>query len=395
MKLPHLILPTVAITLAACKPQGGAAGGAPMMPPPPMVTVAKPVAQEMFDWEELTGRLDAKESVEIRPRTSGHIAEIRFTPGQKVKKGDVLFVIDRRPSKAMLDQATAAAERADLAAANAAREAKRADELLVSKAIASEEAETRRSKASEAAAAAKAAHAAQQSAALEYEFSEVTSPIDGLASREMVTVGNYVSGVAGFTTLLTTVVSQDPVFAYADLDEGSYLRYMKLAAAKKLPVDDKGRTVIEMQLMDETGYPRKGYVESLDNRVAATTGSIVLRAVFPNPDNRLTPGLYARLRLPSSEKYSAFVLTEDAVQTNQSLKFVYVVDAKSTAQIRPVEVGSTSDGKRVIRSGITAEDSVIVNGAKKVMPTFPVAPTAATEAAPARLNPSNRPLSIS
>lgn len=376
MKLPILLLPTVGLALTACKPQG-AAGGLPMMPPPPIVTVAKPVAQEMFDWEELTGRLDAKESVEIRPRTSGHIAEIKFTPGLKVKQGDVLFVIDRRPSKAVLDQATAAAERADLAAANAAREAKRADELLVSKAISSEEAETRRSKASEAAAAARAAHAMQESAALEYEFSEVTSPIDGLASRELVTVGNYVSGVAGFTTLLTTVVSQDPVYAYADLDEGSYLRYMKLAAAKKLPVDEKGRTVIEMQLMDETGYPRKGYVESLDNRVAATTGSIVLRAVFPNPDNRLTPGLYARLRLPSSEKYTAFVLTEDAVQTNQSLKFVYVVDAKSTAQIRPVEVGGTANGKRVIRSGITAEDAVIVNGAKKVIPTFPVAPAPA------------------
>jgi RND family efflux transporter MFP subunit len=376
MNLPILLVSTVSISLSACKPDGASTGG-PMMPPPPMVTVAKPVAQEMFDWEELTGRLDAKESVEIRPRTSGHIAGIKFVPGQKVKKGDVLFVIDRRPSKAMLDQATAAAERADLAAANAAREAKRADELLVSKAISSEEAETRRSKASEAAAAARAAHAAKESAALEYEFSEVTSPIDGLASREMVTVGNYVSGVAGFTTLLTTVVSQDPVYAYADLDEGSYLRYMKLAAAKKLPVDDMGRTVIEMQLMDETGYPRKGYVESLDNRVAATTGSIVLRAVFPNADNRLTPGLYARLRLPSSEKYTAFVLTEDAVQTNQSLKFVYVVDAKSTAQIRPVEVGSTADGMRVIRSGITKEDSVIVNGAKKVIPTFPVAPVAA------------------
>ena len=357
-----------------------------MMPPPTLVTVGKPVAQELFDWEELSGRLDAKESVEIRPRTSGHIAEIRFASGQKVKKGDVLFVIDRRPSKALLDQATAAAERADLAAGNAAREAKRADELLVSKAISSEEAETRRSKASEAAAAAKAAHAAQESAGLEYEFSEVTSPIDGVTSRELVTVGNYVSGVAGFTTLLTTVVSESPVYAYADLDESSYLRYTKLAKEKKLPVDAEGRTVIEMQLMDETGYPRKGYVESLDNRVTATTGSIVLRAVFPNEDRRLTPGLYARLRLPASEKYTAFVITEDAVQTNQSLKFVYVVDEKSTAQIRPVEVGRTHDGQRIIRGGITASDAVIINGAKKVIPTFPVAiaPAEATPAAKAQ-----------
>ncbi len=361
-----LLLP---LALCACHPDGP-----PHLPqmPPSQVTVAQPVAQEMFDWEELTGRLDARESVEIRPRTSGHIAEIKFTPGQLVKKGDVLFVIDRRPSKALLDQATAAAERADLAAANAAREAKRADELLTSKAISNEEAETRRSKAAEAAAAAKAAHAAQASAALEYEFSEVTSPIDGLASREMVTAGNYVSGVAGFTTLLTTVVSVGEAYAYADLDEASFLRYTKLQAEKKLPVDAQGRVVIELQLMDETGYPRQGYVESLDNRVAATTGAIVLRAVFPNADHRLTPGLYARLRLPASAKYRAFVLPEDALQTNQSLKFVYVVDDKSTAQIRPVQVGRTHDGQRIIKEGLTAEDHVIVNGAKKVIPTMPV-----------------------
>lgn len=345
-----------------------------MTPPPTSVTVANPVEQEMFDWEEISGRLDAKESVEIRPRISGHIAEIKFTPGQKVKAGDTLFIIDRRPSKALLDQATAAAQRADIAAANAAREAKRTDELLLSKAISNEEAETRRSKASEGAAAARAAHAARESASLEYEFSEVKSPISGIASRELVTTGNYVSGVAGFTTLLTTVVSQDPVYAYADLDESSYLRYTKLAAAKQLPVDDQGRVLIQMELMDEKGYPRQGYVESLDNRVSATTGSIVLRAIFPNPDGRVTPGLFARLRLPASEKYRAFVVTEDAVQTNQSLKFVYVVDAMNTAQIRPVQVGRTQNGQRVIRGGLTSEDRVIVNGAKKVIPTFPVNP---------------------
>lgn len=344
------------------------------MPPPSAVTVANPTPAEMFDWEELTGRLDATESVEIRPRVSGHIAEIRFKSGQTVKKGDVLFVIDRRPAKALFDQASANAERADAAAANAARESKRADELQASKAISSEEAETRRSKLAEATAAAKAAQAAKEAAALDYEFTEVISPIDGLASREMVTVGNYVSGVAGFTTLLTTVVSVDPVFAYADLDEASFLRYQKLMADKKLPVDEKGRTLIEMQLMDETNYPRKGYVESLDNRVTATTGSVTLRAVFPNTDRRLTPGLFVRLRLPGSEKYKALLIAETAIQTNQNLKFVYVVDEKSTAQIRPVQVGLSNDGVRVIRSGLEASDRVIVNGTKKVIPTMPVAP---------------------
>ena len=358
--------------LSSCKKPEQA--GAASMPPPSAVTVANPKPAEMFDWEELTGRLDATESVEIRPRVSGHIAEIRFKSGQTVKKGDVLFVIDRRPAKALFDQASANAERADAAAANAARESKRADELQASKAISSEEAETRRSKLAEATAAAKAAQAAKEAAALDYEFTEVISPIDGLASREMVTVGNYVSGVAGFTTLLTTVVSVDPVFAYADLDEASFLRYQKLMAEKKLPVDEQGRTLIEMQLMDETNYPRKGYVESLDNRVTATTGSVTLRAVFPNTDRRLTPGLFVRLRLPGSEKYKALLIAETAIQTNQNLKFVYVVDEKSTAQIRPVQVGLSNDGVRVIRSGLEATDRVIVNGTKKVIPTMPVAP---------------------
>ena len=372
LRLPTLLTIATAVGMSSCKkPEQGAS---PAMPPPSAVTVANPKPTEMFDWEELTGRLDATESVEIRPRVSGHIAEIRFKSGQMVKKGDVLFVIDRRPAKALFDQASANAERADAAAANAARESKRADELQATKAISSEEAETRRSKLAEATAAAKAAQAAKEAAALDYEFTEVTSPIDGLASREMVTVGNYVSGVAGFTTLLTTVVSVDPVFAYADLDEASFLRYQKLMAEKKLPVDEKGRTLIEMQLMDEANYPRKGYVESLDNRVTATTGSVTLRAVFPNTDRRLTPGLFVRLRLPGSEKYNALLIAETAIQTNQNLKFVYVVDEKSTAQIRPVQVGLSNDGVRVIRSGLEASDRVIVNGTKKVIPTMPVAP---------------------
>ena len=350
----------------------GSADATPMMPPPTGVTVAQPVAEDSFDWADVTGRLDAVQSVEIRPRVSGHIAEIRFRPGQIVKKGDVLFVIDRRPAKALLDAATAQAERAEAAEANAAREAKRAEELLASKAISSEEAETRRSKSAESAAASRAAVAAKESAALEYEFTEVASPIDGVTSREMVTAGNYVSGVAGFTTLLTTVVSADPIYAYADLDEAAFLRYRKLNSEKKLPVDDQGRILIEMQLMDETDYPHKGYVESLDNRITASTGSITVRALFPNLDKRLTPGLYARLRLPGSGKYAAFSIEEDAIQTNQNLKFVYVVDEKSTAQIRPVELGARHNGRRIVRSGITAEDRVIVNGAKKVIPTMPV-----------------------
>jgi RND family efflux transporter MFP subunit len=362
----------VTLSAVSCKPQS--AGGPPAMPPPTGVTVANPIAKELFDWEELTGRLDAVKTVEIRPRVSGHIASITFTPGQLVKKGDVLFTIDRRPAKALYDQATANAERAEALAGNAAREARRADELLAAKAISSEEGETRRAKLAEATATAKAAQAAKAAAALEYEFTEVISPIDGRVSRELVAEGNFVSGVAGFTTLLTTVVSVDEVYGYADMDEAAFLRISKLLAEKKLPTDEKGRAVVELQLMDESGYPRKGYFESLDNRITAATGGIVLRAVFPNTDGRLIPGLYARMRLPGSAKYQALVISEDAIQTNQNLKFVYVVDAKSTAQIRPVKVGTSTDGQRIIREGLTTADRVIVNGAKKVIPTFPVAP---------------------
>lgn len=366
------------LLLAAC--QQKTATSAPQMPPPTAVTVAMPEQRELFDWEEMTGSTAARQSVEIRPRVSGYLTEVCYKPGQWMKEGEVMFVIDRRPAKAQLDLAEAQLLRAEAAAVAAQREASRADELLGKQAISHEEADQRRSAGAQAQAAVLAARASRDAAALDYEFTLVKSPIAGRASRELVSVGNFVSGVAGFTTLLSTVVGGGDVDVIASMDEAAYLRHQSMVAAKTLPLDPQGRPLVEMELMDEKGFPHRGYLESMDNRLALGSGRIALRAVFANPDQRLIPGLYVRMRLPGSPRYQAMLVAEEAIQTNQNLKFVYVVDAQNIAQVRIVQVGPVIEGKRVIRSGLQATDRVVVNGTKKVIPSMPVQPQTAAAA---------------
>ncbi len=364
------------VCAASCHKKSEPAGS--QMPPPTAVTVAMPEPVERFDWEEMTGTTAARQSVEIRPRVSGYLSEVCYQPGQWIKAGEVMFVIDRRPAKAQLDLAEAQLQRAEAVAVAAQREAARADALLNQKAISTEEADQRRSAGAQAQAAVLAAQASRDAAALDYEFTLVKSPIEGRASRELVSVGNFVSGVAGFTTLLSTVVGGGDVDVIASMDEAAYLRHQSMVKAKSLPLDDKGRVLVEMELMDEQGFPHRGYVESLDNRLAAGSGRIGLRAVFANPDERLIPGLYVRLRVPGSPRYAALLVAEEAIQTNQSLKFVYVVDAQNIAQVRMVQVGPVVNGKRVIRAGLQPNERVIVNGTKKVIPSMPVQPQSAT-----------------
>ena len=350
-------------------------------PPPPTVTISSSEQSQIIDWEIATARVEAIEAVEVRPRVSGHLTEVHFAAGQIVHKGDVLFVIDRRWYKAELDRTTAEVLRAEAALDNAQRISRRADALLKSHTISQEEADERRSELAEAVAALKSADAARDSAQLDYEQSEVRSPISGRISRAFLTEGNYVSGVPGSNTLLTTVMSVDPVYIYATLDEAAYLRLLRLKAAGKLPLDQNGNLPIQMELTDEEGFPRSGYIESFDNQVSADTASITVRAVFPNTDANLTPGLFARVRIPASAQHSALLISETAICTDQSQKYVLVVDQNDIAQYRKVILGGLVEGKRIVSEGITASDQIIVVGQARVQPGMKVLPQTATRSA--------------
>ncbi len=375
-----LVLTLVWIVFAtACKFTQSATHSA--APPPPTVTVSSGEQGQIIDWETATARVDAVESVEVRPRVSGHITEIHFLAGQIVHQGDVLFVIDRRWYKADLDRTTAEVARSAASLENAQRISRRADELLKTHTISQEEADARRSELAQAGAVLKSAEAARDSAQLDYEQSEVRSPISGRISRAFLTEGNYVSGVPGYNTLLTTVVSVDPVYTYATLDEAAYLRLLRLKAAGQLPLDQKGNLPIQMELTDEEGFPRSGYIESFDNRVSADTASITVRAVFPNADGRLTPGLFARVRIPATAQHQALLVSETAIGTDQGQKYVLIVDKDDVTQYRKVTLGPLVDGKRIVTEGISPTDQIIVDGQARVRPGMKVSPQATNRSA--------------
>src|SRR6266540_3392375 len=291
-------------------------------PPAPSVTVAPVERKEVIEWDDFTGRTEPVESVEIRPRVSGYIQKVRFQSGQLVKKSDVLFVIDPRWHRAEFDRREAEFEQAKVHLENAKREADRTPQLLANKAISTEESDARQARYQEAKAALLAAQAALDSARLDLEYTQVRAPIDGRVSRALLTEGNYVSGVAGANTLLTTIVSVDPIYVYADIDENSLLKFNALAQDRKLETNGAGKIPVELQLADERDFPHLGYIESFDNHLNPNTGSILLRAVFPNADGRVVPGLFARIRVPLSERHPVLLVDERAIGTDQAQKFV-------------------------------------------------------------------------
>jgi multidrug efflux system membrane fusion protein len=336
-----------------------ASAAAPVAPPAPRVTVAPVEQQLVTEYEELTGHVDAIETVELRARVSGHLETVNFQAGQLVQKGDVLFTIDPRWYQAQFDLATARAE-------VAAREAARADRLLAASAISSEEAESRRASAAEA-------RAALATAQLDLEHTAVRAPITGRISRAFVTAGNLISGAPGNATLLTTIVTVGDAYVYADLDEATLLKFNRLAR-EGLILTRNGRIPVDLQLADENDYPRHGYIESTDNRVNPATGSLAVRLVFPNEDNALIPGLFARVRIPVSAPQSALLVSERAIGTDQSQKFVFAVGHDNTVTYRTVKLGSVIDGKRVVREGLQPGETIIVNGLQRVRPGMTVAP---------------------
>jgi RND family efflux transporter MFP subunit len=345
--------------LAGCGQQASQQGA----PPAPQVTVAPVVQTNVIEWSEFTGHAAAVDSVEIRPRVSGYIQQVCFQSGQMVKKGDVLFVIDPRWNQAVFDQRQAEYNQAK-------SEADRIDLLLKNNAISTEEADARKARFSEA-------KAALDSARLDLEYTSVRAPIDGRVSRALLTEGNYASGNAGSATLLTTVVSVDPVYAYVDVDEASLLKFNELVAAGKVDLTADGKVPVELQLADETNFAHHGTIESFDNQLNVDTGSILVRAIFPNADGRIVPGLFARIRLPLSERHPAILVDDNAIGTDQANKFVLTLSSSNTVQYCPVQLGPMVDGQRIVRSGLQPGEKIVVNGLARVRPGALVQPESA------------------
>jgi RND family efflux transporter MFP subunit len=361
-------------SFACSHEEGGAGGAAAAAPPPPTVVVEVAKATEFRERTEITGRLAAPEEVEVRPRISGHIQEVCFQAGQIVEKDQLLFQIDPRWQEAELAHAEAELAAATARVDVAEEEFERAQQLAPDKAISQEEMQARSGRVLEARAMLAAAKAAVRTARLDLEFTQVRAPIRGRVSRPLVTAGNFVSGTAGMTTLLTTIVSTDPVFLYADLDEASFLAFEPMWNAR----GEDTRVPVYLQLADETGYPHEGFVESLDNKLDPSTGTILLRAQFDNPDGKLVPGLYGRAWLSVRPPRTAVLVDERAIGTDQNQKFVLVVGENDVVAYRKVELGPLIEGRRVIESGVVPGDRVIVQGQVKVHEGQPV--TVATDA---------------
>ncbi|HEU4888873.1 MAG TPA: efflux RND transporter periplasmic adaptor subunit [Thermoanaerobaculia bacterium] len=346
----------------------------PATPPPPKVTVATVVEQPVTEWDEFTGRLEAVDTVEVRPRVSGYISKVTLHEGAVVNKDDMLFQIDARPFQAEVDRLRAERTRAEAVVDRAASELQRADRLRAENAMSLEEFDRRSAFAREAKAQVAAVSAALAAAELNLGFTRVTAPISGRAGRAIVTEGNLVSSGPGEATLLTTLVSTDPIHAHFDADESVFLKYVELARQGRRQHARAARQPIAMELAGETGYPRQGELDFLDNRLDPSTGTIRGRALFRNPTGELTPGLFVRLRVPGSSKYSGVLIDDRAVGTDLDKRFVFVVKADRTIEYRPVTLGPLVDGKRVIRNGLAPGEQIVVNGLQRVRPGVTVDP---------------------
>jgi len=362
------ILAVVSATLSACARNEAATNAAP---PAPQVTVAQVLSKPVTEFDDFTGRFEAIDRVEIRPRVTGYISSVNFTEGSEVKKGDVLFVIDQRPYAAELKHAQAQLAQAKSQLSLAKSEKARAVNLLAQHAISQEEFDTRASSNEQAEANVELAQAALDTAELNMSFTKVTAPISGRISRANVTLGNL---VANGQTLLTTLVSLDPIYVRFDGDEQAYLRNQKIAKDRAAAGEKDSPSPVLVGLADEAGFPHAGVMVFLDNEIDPQTGTIRTRAKLDNHDRAFTPGLFARVRLMGDKKYDALLINDSAIGTDQTVKYVLVVGADNKVEYRPVKLGPVIDGLRVVREGLKPNDTIVVNGLQRVRPGSPVTP---------------------
>jgi RND family efflux transporter MFP subunit len=344
----------------------GCGKAAPPPPAIPTVAVAAALERTVGDWSDLTGQFSAVQNVEVRPRVAGYVSRVAFHEGADVRTGDTLFVIDPRPYAAALatTQAQLARERSTLGLAVA--EAARAETLFAANATSRADLETRGAALDRARAEVGADEAAVETARLNVEWTVVHAPINGRVSNAAVTRGNYVQNGSA-TTPLTTIVSQDPIHVYFAVDERSYLRHAEGAGRAES---------VGIGLANEVGYPRVGRIDFVDNQLDGASGTIRLRAVVPNHDGRLAPGMFARVRLAGGPLRPATVVDDRAIGTDQDRKFVYVVKADSTVEYRPVQLGRVDSGYRIVQSGVAVGERVIVDGLQRVRPGIKVVASA-------------------
>ncbi len=353
----------------------GCSQAPPPEPPPPSVAVAHPLVQTVVEWDEYTARLSAINSVEVRARVSGYLQSIHFADGAVVAAGDLLFVIDPRPYQAVLNRMQADLTLAEARLDLARQDLTRAEFLVKSRAISQEEADTRAATVRQAVASVLGARAAVDAAALDVEFTRVTAPIGGRVSRHLVTEGNLiVGGGTSNATLLTSIVSLDPIYAYFDVDEQAYLKYARLNLAGQRPSSREVQNPVEIGTADESNFPHHGWMDFVDNQIDASTGTMLGRAVVPNADLLLSPGQFVRLRLAGSGRYEAVLAPDEAIATDQAQRFVWVIDDENRAQYRKVTLGPLYEGKRIIREGLTGDDRIVVSGLQRVRPDVVVVP---------------------
>lgn len=337
---------------------------------PPEVDVATPVVREVTEWNEYTGRLAAIDTVEIRPRVSGYLQSVNFKEGQVVKKGDLLFVIDPRPYRAALANAEGSLASAQANLVIAESDAKRAQGLVQKDVISRERFETQDAKKRNAVGRVDMAKAAVEQARLDLEYTEVRAPVTGRTSNWQVTVGNLVTS----GSLLTTVVSLNPVQCYFDVSEQEYLQYTRLANSGARPSSRDVPNPVMVALVDEDEFKHPGHMDFVDNRIDPLTGTMRGRAVIDNPDGTLVPGMFVRIRLIGEKKAGAVLVPDEAIGTDQSRRLVYVVDEKNVVTTRNVTPGRLIDGLRVIRAGLTGADRIVVSGLQRVRPGVTIAP---------------------
>ncbi len=362
-----LILVLFVLGVAACSPQ-------PQQNEPPMapvVSVAQVVSERLTEWDEFTGRLQAPQTVEIRPRVSGYIDMVAFEEGAMVKPGEPLFFIDNRPFKAEVKRLKAELLDAESVLSLAKKEYVRAQDLIKRRAISDEILDQRFTQQQRAHARVSSVKAALELAKLQLSYTRVTSPIAGRVSNALITRGNYITEGQ---SLLTTVVSTQEVHAYFDADEQTYLKYTKLAEQGTRPSARDIQHPVLMALANDEGFPHQGVIDFVDNRVNQTTGTIRGRAVFNNDKGQLIPGLFTRIRLVGSAAYQGILIDDRAIGTDLNNKYVLILDDNNQVNYRAVELGEKLQGLRIIKSGLAAGDKIVVNGLQKVRPGTLVSP---------------------
>jgi membrane fusion protein, multidrug efflux system len=361
---PFLVLLALSVAgvLAGCdRPASQAAA-----PPAPPVTVAQPVKRTVTDWDEFTGRFDAVEEVQVRPRVGGFVNSVEFQDGAIVHAGELLYVIDPRPFEAVAEQADGQLSDARAKVELAKRELDRGLNLVQTSAVSEQVVDQRRQALQAAHAAEVQAEGALKAAKLNIEFTHVLAPITGRVSRHLVSPGNLVQGSdTGTSTLLTSIVSLDPIYIYFDMDEATYIKNSKLWFEGKRPSSRDTPNPVQITLSGETKPSHEGTINFLDNRLDVSTGTLRSRAVIKNTDLSILPGQFGRVRLIGSAPYDTLLIPDTAIATDQSRKIVFVVKPDDTVEARPVTLGPLDEGLRVVREGLKAEDRVIVDGIQR------------------------------